>query len=172
MIQEMGWKENNYDYTLIAKNLYLKYDKETIKELRKFVGLKVKELQDEVKDYETRHGTMEIYSDDGFSDVCYHVVGLGEKEYLKVMNNPRLLETRYNGKGHYGYKESFAYCFHTLSYQVPVKEEVKKKEENKAELCRESILNDLKIALWTDFQYLHKAQTIVNYSFDKFFPNN
>jgi hypothetical protein len=49
-----------------------------------------------------------VFSDDSLSDAIYHVIGLGQQEYEKVMNNLALLERRAE---HEGYKESFAYCF-------------------------------------------------------------
>jgi hypothetical protein len=56
-----------------------------------------------------KHGDIDYGSDDGSSDMRYHVVGLGQKEFDKVMRNPKLLAGRYR-KG--AYRECFGYCFH------------------------------------------------------------
>ena len=46
-------------------------------------------------------------SDDGFDDLLNHIIGLGEEEYRKNVENPKLAFDRAD---HRDYVESFAYC--------------------------------------------------------------
>ena len=113
-VEELGWKKNNYDYNKIEENILQTMTEENFKKLKLFVGQQVKALYGIVAEHEKTNPVLKIGSDDGFSDVCYHIVSLGEKEYNRCMNNPLLIEQRYNSKygSEEGYKESFAYCFH------------------------------------------------------------
>ena len=113
-VEELGWEKNNYNYNKIEENILQTMTEENFKKLKLFVGQQVTSLYGIVKEYEKTHPVLRIGSDDGFSDVCYHIVGLGEKEYNRCVKNPLLIEERYNSKyGNVsGYKESFAYCFH------------------------------------------------------------
>ena len=45
--------------------------------------------------------------DDSYSDLKYHIVGLGKKEYYKHLNNTDLVQKLADS---YGYRESFSYC--------------------------------------------------------------
>lgn len=110
----LGWGSWSVDYKRIQMLMRKGFDAETIKSLRTFVYHKVGEIDIAVKAWENRIRDLSIGSDDGYSDVRYHVVGLGELEFNKVIADPTVLEKRYNAT--YGtadgYKESFAYCFH------------------------------------------------------------
>ena len=112
-VAKVGWERNNYDYKKIAKTIYSwpEYSRFC---LRAFVGNRVDDLYNRVKEWEKDHPRLNIGSDDGFNDVLYHIVGLGGKTFKAAMKNPILIETRYNSKygTKAGYKESFAYCFH------------------------------------------------------------
>lgn len=103
----MGWARNKFNCEEIAKKLYKK-NKQEREEIENFVMTKFKEMSSKIVGWEQNNRTLNICSDDGFSDVIYHVIGLGQKEYEKVLKNPVLLETRYRNED---YKESFAYCF-------------------------------------------------------------
>jgi len=46
-------------------------------------------------------------SDDGYSDLTNHIVGLGKVEFYKHVNNPELIKKLAHS---FGYKESYAYC--------------------------------------------------------------
>ena len=48
-------------------------------------------------------------SDDGFWDLCAHIVGCGEKVYNKVLNNPKLILKFHD------YVENFEYVFDTYT---------------------------------------------------------
>jgi len=45
--------------------------------------------------------------DDGFNDLCAHIVGLGREEYERNLADPSLAQKRAES---YGFEESFAYC--------------------------------------------------------------
>jgi len=113
-VELMGWKANNYDFKLIAGNLSKK-PKCTKNRICDFIHAKACELYAAIEKFEVVQRKLEIGSDDGLSDVIYHIVGLGEAEFNLAVNDPTLIEKRYNsGYGsNEGYKESFAYCLHT-----------------------------------------------------------
>lgn len=113
-IARMNW-EASHDYDRIGREIFSKWTRSQIKTTKEFVGERVNELYAAMKRWEQDHRPMDIGSNDGLSDVLYHVVGLGEQEFKKTMEDPTLLESRYN-EGQY--KESFAYCFQN---PVPIK---------------------------------------------------
>jgi hypothetical protein len=114
LIKELGWGTWTTNYKMIGRYMYKSLDIRTINRLRMFVSQQLARLYTLVKVYEQTHRPLQIGSDDSMSDLLYHVVGLGEEEFKKVIGNPILLEKRakapYGSKE--GYKESFAYCFH------------------------------------------------------------
>jgi hypothetical protein len=127
LIEEIGWGKKTTDYTEVAREWYAQLGKEGMEKLRAFVSTRVADLQTAVKKYEDEHKQLECGSDDGFSDVTHHIVGMGWLEWSNAMKNPKLVETRYNAK--YGtfeaYTESFAYCFQE---PPPVRTEKDKRE--------------------------------------------
>lgn len=103
-----GWGTKTTDYKKVSEALYAVYGKEEIKKLEAFVNARTGDLYNAVRNYEMKHGTLEVGSDDGFSDLCYHVVGLGQKEFEHCMADPTLLQKRHRDLD---YTESFSYCF-------------------------------------------------------------
>lgn len=118
----MGWSTVTTDYQEIAKRFFKQFGKTGMEKLREFVDDRVKELGEAVEKYEREVGPLEVGSDDGFSDLRYHVVGLGQEPFNWAMEYPKTLEHRYKGGL---YKESFAYCF--LEPEPPRTEEQRKK---------------------------------------------
>ena len=111
LIAEIGWGRTT-DYDDIAKTYFKLLGAAKMKQLHKFVLDRVCDLGNAVKLYENcdlDSGTLEVGSDDGFSDLRYHVVGLGKFAFEQAMEDPKLLEVR-SRSGQY--TESFAYCFH------------------------------------------------------------
>lgn len=111
LIADIGWPVKDIE---AATRTFIKtYGIHRWKELDTFVDARVGELQRQIKIHESEHGPLDIGSDDGFSDVCHHVVGMGEKEFNRCMENPMLVEKRYNEPYNTpeGYKESFSYFF-------------------------------------------------------------
>lgn len=111
-VESLGWAKD-FDYNRIQeevkKNVYESFS------IQCFVKEKRKELVQAIEQYEKENEKLNIGSDDGFLDVTFHIVGLGEKEWKKAIKNPKLVEKRYNSKygTKEGYKESFSYCFHS-----------------------------------------------------------
>ena len=108
VIAQMGWSKKA-NSSAMAKEWWGKLRKSEMEALSSFVSARVCDLYFAVANYENTHSTqLEVGSDDGFSDLWYHVVGLGQAEFDAAMKNPLLLQERYR-KG--DYKESFAYVF-------------------------------------------------------------
>lgn len=113
LIKELGWGTKTTDCNKIQAYLFSTYDSRTVANLRSFVLSKQSELIRTIEKWEDNNRELNIGSDDGFSDVTAHVVGLGQSEFERVKVNPVLLEERYNKpyKSLDGYRESFLYCF-------------------------------------------------------------
>ena len=113
LIAVLDWKNNCKDFEAIARRCINLVGADGWKKLDMFVTARVKELQRAIEKHEEVHGNLRIGSDDGFSDVCYHVVGLGEEEFNRCMKDVTLVEKRYHAPygSPDGYKESFAYVF-------------------------------------------------------------
>jgi len=140
LIERLGWERNNYDYKEISKVFWTQYTPEERAGIRKLIGECFQKMDAAERKYELSK-PLDIWSDDGYSDVRYHVIGLGKEEFDKAVANPYLLEKRY--KAGYGtkdgYKESFAYCF-----LRPEPEAVKKTfTDIEIKSCREQIQEDL-----------------------------
>ena len=111
-VEALNWARNK-DYQRTAKLVY-SLSPVLRDELINFVDDRVIALQTAIAKFEKDRGnSLDIGSDDGFSDVTYHIVGLGKKVWEAAMKNPLLVEKRYHAKygTKAGYKESFAYCF-------------------------------------------------------------
>lgn len=121
-IAQMGWSTVTTDYQEIAKRFFKQFGKTGMEKLQGFVNARVSDLGEAVERYEREVGPLEVGSDDSFSDLRYHVVGLGQVPFNWAMEFPKTLEHRYTGGL---YKESFAYCF--MEPEPPRTEEQKKK---------------------------------------------
>ena len=115
LIAEMGWGSRTVDYKHLAETYFKLLGKGRMKQLESFVGARVEQLGAAVSRYEADPAEggsggrdLEVGSDDGFSDLRYHVVGLGKNEFNACMADPMKLEYR-SCMGEY--TESFAYCF-------------------------------------------------------------
>lgn len=115
-IEDLGWGKD-FDYKRI-NNFLLNNDILNSIRLKEFVHQKHSELLQAIEKYEVTNGKKFEFtvSLDGFSDVTWHIVGLGLKEWKKAIENPKLVEKRYNAtyKTSEGYAESFLYCFQNL----------------------------------------------------------
>ena len=80
--------------------------KETIL-LQNFVVEKRKELQNKLRD------KIKNISDDGFWDLCSHIVGLGESMYDLCIKYPEIAQILINDK-----KENFEYGFTKAVYEL------------------------------------------------------
>lgn len=108
LIAQMGWSKQA-DYKAIAQTFFKKLGKSGMKKLDQFVGDRVSQLGTAVANYERETGkSLEVGSDDGFSDLRYHIVGMGQEIFDEALRDPQVMQTR-SRQGNY--KESFAYCF-------------------------------------------------------------
>ena len=108
LIEKMGWSKQA-DYNEIARTFFKKLGTLKMQKLEKFVKDRASELYSAVTKYESETGgELEVGSDDGFSDLRYHIVGMGKLIFDESLADPQLMQTRYS---HGNYKESFIYCF-------------------------------------------------------------
>lgn len=108
LIEEMGWGSRTVDYKHLSETYFKLLGHKGMMLLEKFVNARVSDLWVAVKNYEHDNGSLEVGSDDGFSDLRYHIVGMGKDEFDVCMADPKKMEIRHK-KGEY--KESFAYVF-------------------------------------------------------------
>lgn len=71
-----------------------------------FARDKMHELSNIIENYEKSHGKMDLGGDDSYSDRLYHIVGLGEKVYNGVVNDPSTIVD-------FKVQESFSYMLFT-----------------------------------------------------------
>lgn len=108
LIAEIGWGTKSTNTRALAKEWYKEIGTKGMEDLAAFVDARASDLYSAVRKYESEQGDLEVGSDDGFSDLRYHVVGLGQAEFEKAFDNPELLQRRYQADE---YTESFAYVF-------------------------------------------------------------
>ena len=112
LIAEIGWGSRTTDYNHIAETYFKLLGEKKMTQLASFVGARVSDLGKAVEKFEEDNRfdnvSLEVGSDDGFSDLRYHVVGLGKFAFEQAMEDPKLLQVR-SRSGQY--TESFAYCF-------------------------------------------------------------
>ena len=125
MVAKIGWGTKTTDYKAISAAGLNKYHtkkqldgiRATFDKLKGALEIRLsKWMEDEAPGPEIHSwGT----GDDGFDDLCSHIVGLGWKEYQSVMKDPKLAWDRAQKNK---YKESFAYALphnHVLEEQKP-----------------------------------------------------
>ncbi len=95
-------------YVKISRKLYAEYTEKQRTSIHNFVDDRFDDLYTAfIKSGHLIVGNDGL-SDDGLSDVLAHIVGLGNKEFLKSIENPKLIGKRYKDKD---YTESFLYSF-------------------------------------------------------------
>lgn len=110
-IEALKWGID-FNYERIANELAV-LPPDTSKAIKKFARGMQRNLMEAIKDWEEENRTLDICSDDGFNDVTAHIVGLGEQAFNAAIENPVLVETRYNAEygTAEGYTENFNYSF-------------------------------------------------------------
>jgi len=107
-ISKMQWgkfSKEHRGYNDVKQKMLKQYSQEFCKEIHEFASERMQDVMVEMSNYEAINGVRCFDGgDDATSDVCYHVVGLGEKMFKKVLSNPELLKN-------IDYVESFSYCF-------------------------------------------------------------
>ena len=90
-----------------TKIMYLKkLSEEECEQFRKLVSKAFGLLDRTISDNEQISDNLGV-GDDGYSDLIYHIVGLGREQYYKHLNNLKLVEKLANSSK---YVESFSYC--------------------------------------------------------------
>lgn len=109
LVDEMDWGNKDTKKDVIRKNLKNNYDAKYVKSMHDFAVKKRKELCVVMDDFaveKTGHiGTYWGVGDDGFWDLSAHIVGLGEKMYNFIYENPIYAKS-------IKYRENFEYCFY------------------------------------------------------------
>lgn len=106
-IDSLNWGvrcAEDQSYDLIAREISTKWDAQFRQSFETMLRAKVSELQKTV----LAHSLGAVLGDDSLSDLLYHIVGLGKKEYDAVLANPKQAIRRAKTRD---YVESFAYCF-------------------------------------------------------------
>lgn len=108
IVEMVGWPVDNWDR---AKRRFMEnVDK---KETREFEALHSNKMRTLAK---LKPENSDIISPEGFDDLRNHIIGLGRKEYERVLENPQLMIERYRN---FDYKESFAYVIpHETDYAM------------------------------------------------------
>ena len=111
IVQSLGWGRS-YDYKAMKADLIKRLDEQQARYFRDIFQRKQSELMRALSRYEEDEDVELGVSDDGFSDLTAHIIGLGRREYNQVMKNPQLGVDRANARygSPDGYKESFAYA--------------------------------------------------------------
>ena len=110
IVEELEWGET-YDHKAISKKIFRKLGPKKTRQFAKMAeqfNNNVRVVGDKLYEKlmsETGEGLG--VSDDGFSDLCWHVVGLGREKYEEAMSDPFVL-AQMGRKGQY--MESFGYA--------------------------------------------------------------
>jgi len=108
VIDEIGWSTKTVDYEMVVVYLQSKYSREFLERFEKFVVDKYKKINKLLNAYSRKKNNGDLgyflTSDDGFMDLTYHIIGLGQKEYEAVLKNPERARKRAE-------KDDFVECF-------------------------------------------------------------
>lgn len=105
IVAQLGWGTRTTDCEFLGEVLK-KLNKKKRTEFITFVAQRRHEIDRKITN------VVDVLSDDGFDDLCWHIVGLGKETFDKVMKTPKLAQTMYDNDE---YKESFAYCLHSIN---------------------------------------------------------
>lgn len=113
-----GWGVSTTDYSAIRSDLIGRITPdESMLMFHTFRELKGK-LMTAIEGYEHRTGARCPVGDDGFEDLCAHIIGLGKAAYEAHLANPALAIERAERRD---YKESFGYAIpHRNDYRTKV----------------------------------------------------
>lgn len=107
LVDEIGWGTKTVDYNNVRAGLIKKLTASQSKELTSTFNELSTTLTKAIETWEKAHGERLPVSDDGFSDLRAHIIGLGKTVYEAVLKDPELAMRRANERQ---YKESFSYC--------------------------------------------------------------
>jgi predicted DNA-binding transcriptional regulator AlpA len=108
IIKEIGWGTKTTDYEKIQEWLVKNYTIEQIQQFEDLCRTKKSKLYECLKDKAFKSQLSIGYTgDDGFDDLCAHIVGMGKECFDKAMKE-RDVPTGFK------YEENFFYSFHKL----------------------------------------------------------
>lgn len=115
LINALGWGTETTDYDDVRGKLLNMYTPQELNSFRSFVDSCMNVLAHVISAWEEYDNTPILpCSDDSFSDLRAHIVGMGKKEFAKVLDDPQFAYDRavakYGTEG--GYTESFLYVLH------------------------------------------------------------
>lgn len=119
IVDEINWRENcnKTKAELLSLQLLLayKYSEEEMSAFRSLIAEKAKALSSKIRGYCAINKTSKIpYSEDGYVDLCDHVVGMGKDFYTAANDEPAILEGLQ-------YKRAFAYVPPTMVHYAVFK---------------------------------------------------
>lgn len=115
-VDSIGWGTKTTDSSAVRSALCTLYTPQEIDALDAFRSKATGKLHKVVEAWEQATGKSCDLGDDGFGDLLNHIVGLGRREFTRVMNNPQLAAKRAHK---YDFTESFSYCFLSFSGDNP-----------------------------------------------------
>ena len=118
ILEFADWK-NCKDYELIGRKFKQVFAPETLDKAEAFYNSKLDELKRILEDYaEKKTGDRNAYfglSDDSFWDLRAHIIGLGEKTYQDVLQDPEIAKRMAD---QHDFKENFGYLFNYTKGKV------------------------------------------------------
>ena len=125
VVDDISWGTYNTDYMENRRILNKEHSLQFIHSMKMFAIQKRKELKIIMDDFAIKEtGKSTNYwgvSDDGFWDLTAHIVGLGEKMYYFILENPIYAKS-------IKYSENFEYSFnfneHKKIFEVPTQSDV------------------------------------------------
>lgn len=106
-VAHMGWGTKTTDYNVVKKGLFSRWTPEFANSFCDILSSKVGQLMSKIERWEKLEDKNCGCSDDGFSDLTHHIVGLGKHIYDATMADPELALKRSHARE---YTESFSYC--------------------------------------------------------------
>jgi len=106
-VAHIGWGTKTTDYNAIKKELLSRWTPEFANSFDAILGKKVRDLQNEIEQWEKLDGRKAECGDDSFSDLTHHIAGLGKDVYEATMTDPELA---FNRAREDDYTESFSYA--------------------------------------------------------------
>jgi len=108
IISFIGLSDSGIDLDATKRRLLENYDRPTLEAASKLLEELQGELYKVVDEWAQRTDTELDLGDDSFSDLTYHIVGLGEAEYSAVLARPALAKARADRRD---FSECFSGCF-------------------------------------------------------------
>ena len=106
IVEDINWADKKKDQEHTQEKLALLWGPEKSEAVHLAFNTYKSRLCRAIELWEREHGETCDVSDDGFSDLMSHIIGLGEAEFNKVLKNPEFAKARASRSD---YRESFGY---------------------------------------------------------------